>query len=144
MPCDCDCDCTFNRPISTRTFTGRTEKHVGCDVSNHPGLKHWVIVKNLGGYPMKVGVSAEINADNRLVRFTHCPQFPLPDSSGVQDHSWHSKMTLANKTDHAFGVFLRSDVASGHPQDIDVQVVTTRYHRPTDRREARVTISVTA
>jgi hypothetical protein len=139
------CDCTFNHPVTTRTFTGRSETHVACDVSNYPDLKHWVTVKNIGGYAMEIGVSAEINSDHRIVRFRHCPQFPLPASSGVQDHSWNSKITLNNGEDHTFAVFLRSDVPNGNPQDIDIEVVTTRFHpRPDPPQQSRVTIKVTA
>ena len=137
------CDSTFNPPISARTFTGRTESQVGCDVSAHNDLKHWLIVKNLLNYDMEIDVSAEI-VDPRLVRFVHCPQHPLPASSGVQDHSWKSKMTLDNGKDHTFAVFLLSDLPHGKPQDIEINVETIRFHKPTDRKKSGVKITVTA
>jgi hypothetical protein len=139
------CERTFNTPITAYTFTGRTEKHVACDVSNHPDLKHWVIVKNFLNYDTQIGVSAEISTAHRVVRFKHCPQFDLPDSSGVRDDSWNSSITLDPGTQQTFGVFLRSDAANGNPQDIDVELVTRRFHPHTATpRPARVTITVTA
>ena len=143
MSCERTFDPLINARIDARTFTGRTESQIGCDVRAHNDLKHWVIVKNLLNYIIEIAVSAEI-ADPRMVRFVHCPEHNLPDSSGVQDHSWDSQTTLDNGKGETFAVFLLSDLPHGKPQEIGIKVKAVRFHPPRYRKESEVTITVMA
>jgi hypothetical protein len=116
-----DCECKFVPPVEAHSFTGLATTQIICDVNSHADIKHWLVVRNRRGYTLEISVSAEI-AEPRLVKFTDCPDFALPDKGSVNDHSWYGEVTLEANDDYTFGVFLSSDAQNGKKQQQTINI----------------------
>ena len=128
-----DCECRFVPPVEAHSFTGRTNSQIICDVTSQLDLKHWVVVTNNRGHAVEIYVSARIIAPH-LVRFSDCPDFDLPANGHIQDHFWHSEVTLAEKQRFEFGVYLSADNQKGEEQRIDIEIATKDPHASFDQQ----------